>query len=98
MTAALNRRIAALESALPDGTQPALVIVYADYIDREALSGVDGICLLRLADETVVDFLARLEAHVRAERGRALPFVGFANYGPDDAPDAPPEPDTTALS
>lgn len=89
----LSKRIARLEAAKPDGPRPALVIVYAAGIDREALTGVDGVELPRLGGETVVDFLARLDAHFRAERGRAMPVL-FARYGDDDAPDAPPEPGT----
>ena len=86
----LSKRIAALERATPDGPRPALVVLYAYGMSPDDITRLDGVDLPRLTGESVVDYLARMDSHVRAERGRALPLVTFAQYGPDDAPDAPP--------
>lgn len=94
----LSKRITKLEQAVPDGPHTALVILHGEGFDPDSLTGVDGVDLPRLDDEEIGDYLARLAAHVRAERGRAGPMVTFAVYGPDDAPDAPPEQDTADMS
>lgn len=88
---ALAKRVARLEQAVPDGPHPALVILHGEGFDPDGLTGVDGVDLPRLDDEEIGGYLARLTAHVRAKRGRALPIVTFAVYGPDDTPDAPIE-------
>ncbi len=83
MTTALKNRIARLEgNTTPPEHRNALVVLYGD-CDPETLIGVYGINVPRLATETVDDFLWRLSEHVRATRGNALPFVGFAQYAGD---------------
>lgn len=84
---ALAKRVARLEQAAPVGPRQALVIIHGDGFDEDSLTGVDGIDLPRLDGEGAECYIARLEAHVSTLYGRALPFVGFAQYGEDDAPD-----------
>lgn len=87
---ALAKRVARLERAEPNGPRPALVILQGDGFDEDSLTGVDGIATPRQEGESVRDYIARLEADLRATRGRVLPFVGFVRYGDDDEPDTPP--------
>jgi len=91
---ALVKRVARLEQAEPAGQRPALVLIHGQGFDPDSLIGVDGIELQREEDESASAYLARLEAHLRAVRGRALPLVTFAVYPGDDAPD---KPDATAV-
>lgn len=84
----LAKRIARLERAEPDEQRPALVIIHGEGFDPDSMTGVDGIDLPRLDGERAGDYVARLGAHLRADRGRALP-VCFAQYGPEDVPDGP---------
>lgn len=87
---ALAKRVARLEQAVPNGPRPVLVILHGEGFDEGSLTGVDGLDdLPRLDGEHVADYIARLEGHLRGMCGRALPFVGFARYGDDDAPHGP---------
>ncbi|QCB46623.1 hypothetical protein [Hydrogenophaga sp. PAMC20947] len=96
---ALSNRLARLEQATPDGPRPVLVLIFGVGFDRETLTGVDGLeDHPRINGEGVDDYIARLEVHLRATRGRALPFVGFAQCGLDDVPDAPHTPKDAVLS
>jgi len=84
---ALGCRVMRLERAMlvQPKQQDALVIVHAAYRDPGDLVGVYGLNdVPRLAHESAQDFINRLEKHVRAMRGRALPFVGLARYLDDN--------------
>jgi len=88
---ALSKRIARLEQATPEGPRTALVLVHGEGFDPDSLTGVDGIDLCREAGESASAFLARLDAYLRATRGRALPLISYARYCDADMPDAPAE-------
>lgn len=91
MTAALARRLARLESATSDLQRPALVLLGAAGHDIETLVGIDGLeDHPRMDSEDFNDYLDRIEAHLRATRGRVGALLTFARFHGDDAPDAPP--------
>ena len=83
MSAALKQRLARLEGHAPPEHRQALLVLHGDGHDPCEIIGVYGINVPRMANESAADFMARLEAHIRATRGRALPFVGFAQYKDD---------------
>jgi hypothetical protein len=85
----LAKRVARLEKVEPDVSRPSLVVVHGVGFDPDSLTGVDGVDLPRLDDESADEFIVRLEAHVRATRGRMGALITFARYGDDDAPNAP---------
>ena len=96
---ALSKRLARLEAVTVEGLRPALVLLHGVGFDAESLVGVDGLeDHPRLEGESAGDYIARLEAHLRATRRRALPLVSFARYPGDDAPDAPQIPDAAMLA
>ena len=91
---AIEKRLTRLEKAAPHGPSPVLVLVHGVGFEWETLTGVDGLeDHPRAEGESVEDYIARLEEHLKATRGRALPYVGFAQHGVDDLPDAPPDVD-----
>lgn len=66
--------------------------------DIETLVGIDGLGdHPRMDGEDFSDYLDRIEAHLRATRGRALPLVTFARFPGDDAPDAPRDTDAAEV-
>lgn len=85
----MNKRIAALERTARPRNAPAVELIHAAGFDPEGVIGADGVDCHRGDGEPLADFLARLDAQVRADRGRALPLVTFATYPGDVAPDAP---------
>lgn len=87
MSTAMHKRLARLEgSSTPREHRQALVVLHGTDHDPDSLIGVYGINVPRMEGESAADFMARLETHVRATRGNALPFIGFAAY-PTDADD-----------
>lgn len=92
MTAALNRRLARLEQITSHGQCPALLLLHGEGFDPKSLVAVDGLeDHPRMEGESAGEFIARLEAHLRATRGRSLPLVTFARYSDADKPDSPSE-------
>lgn len=84
MSTAMRNRLARLEgSSTPREHRQALVVIHGTAHDTESMIGVMGINVPRLMGESVADFMDRLETHVRATRGNALPFIGFAQYSDD---------------
>jgi hypothetical protein len=65
-------------------TGPALVVVPGYGRDPAEIVGISGLNMPRLAHEGAADYLSRLNAHVRATQGTALPFIGIAEYAGDD--------------
>ena len=86
MSAAMLGRLAKLERTAPtDGPRPALILVHCLGRDPADLIGVTGLDVRRLPGELVQQFLGRLEAHIRATRGKHIPLVAFAIYRDDVA-------------
>jgi hypothetical protein len=84
MSTAMHKRLSRLEGgSAPREHREALVVIHGAANDPGSMIGVNGINVPRMASESAADFLARLETHVRATRGNALPFIGFAQYPSD---------------
>lgn len=82
----LTKRIARLERAQPihDESQPVLIIVGRSDRHEAELVSVTGINLIRQPAERYEDFVARLEDHLIATRGRFFaPMVSIACYADD---------------
>jgi hypothetical protein len=85
----MSKRIALLERGARAPGAPAVVLIHAEGFDPDSVIGADGVDCHRGDGEALGDFLARLDAQVRADCGRALPLVTFARYRVDDLPDRP---------
>ena len=84
MTTTFMKRIKRLEGdTTPREHRQALLVIHGTDNDPDSLIGVYGLNVPRMVGESAGDFMARLEAHVRATRGNALPFVGIAAYDTD---------------
>ena len=84
MTTNIRKRVALLEgNTTPPEQRDALLVIHGAGRHPEELIGVYGINVPRLANEPAEAFLRRLEGHVRATRGRALPLVLLAQYADD---------------
>ena len=84
--ATLESRIMRLERVLPmpNKQRNALILVTEVGRDPDSLIGLYGQDLRRLPNETVEDFIDRMEAHLRATRGQSLPLIAFAQYLGDE--------------
>ena len=92
---ALSKRVAQLERATPEGARPVLVLVGQAGHNPDTLTGCDAFPDHPRGESEAADtYIERLEALTRETRGRALPLVTFARFGPDDLPDTPPLPDS----
>jgi hypothetical protein len=85
---ALSKRVAQLERATPEGARPVLVLVGQAGHNPDTLTGCDAFPdHPRREGESADDYIWRLEDLTRETRGRALPLVSFARFGPLDLPD-----------
>jgi hypothetical protein len=88
MTAAMSRRITRLEQSTPEGARPVLVLVGQEGHEPDTLTGCDAFPDHPRGEGEPADaYIERLEALTRETRGRALPMVSFARFGPLDLPD-----------
>lgn len=78
----IKKRVANLErNAEPLPEQQALVLILRAKHDDSEVVGVHGLDdVPRNFGEGYSDYLDRLDLHLRATRGRALPVVAFCRY------------------